>query len=85
MLKLNIFLIVCALFTGCYSSKPLVTETPKNNSTYAVEYLFEHEGCKVYRFNDRGNAVYFTNCRGETIAATDSTQVRNTTNTRKNR
>jgi hypothetical protein len=27
-----------------------------------VEYLFEHDGCKVYCFYDRGHYVYFTNC-----------------------
>jgi len=42
-----------------------------------VDYLFEHDGCKVYRFYDRGNYVYFTNCRGEAIVKTDSTEIRN--------
>lgn len=46
-------------------------------TTYTVEYLFEHEDCKVYRFYDRGYYVYFTNCNGEAIGRTDSTVVRN--------
>jgi hypothetical protein len=64
---------------GCYTQHqlPLTKEAPKNNGTYKVEYLFEHEGCKVYRFRDYGQYVYFTNCNGEAIAKTDSTEVRN--------
>jgi len=56
-----------------YAQKPLVTGAPENNKTYKVEYLFEHDGCKVYRFYDYGNYVYFTNCNGQTMARTDST------------
>lgn len=56
---------------------PLAKGKSENNKTYDVEYLFEHDGCKVYRFYDRGNCVYFTNCRGEAIAKTDSTEERN--------
>jgi len=57
--------------------KPITSEKSKNNDAYTVEYLFEHEGCKVYRFYDRGNYVYFTNCNGETVVQTDSTELRN--------
>lgn len=56
---------------------PLTKGKSENNKTYDVEYLFEHDGCKVYRFYDRGNCVYFTNCRGEAIAKRDSTEERN--------
>lgn len=59
--------------------QPLETIPSQNNETYTVQYLFEHEGCKVYRFYDKGNYVYFTNCRGETIAQRDSIVVRNIT------
>ncbi|HCY41263.1 MAG TPA: hypothetical protein DHV48_07910 [Prolixibacteraceae bacterium] len=50
---------------------------PANNDTYQVEYLFEHDGCKVYRFEDRGHYVYFTNCVGDvTSIQKDSTEAR---------
>lgn len=64
---------------GCYTQEPLAKQTPRNNKTYEIEYLFEHDGCKVYRFEDRGRDVYFTNCAGEVIGLTDSTQIRNPT------
>ena len=71
------------LLAGCAIQEPLTREEANNNKTYNVEYLFEHEGCKVYRFYDRGRYVYFTNCRGEAIAMTDSTTVKNTISVKK--
>ncbi|MBN1924684.1 MAG: DUF4884 domain-containing protein [Prolixibacteraceae bacterium] len=56
------------LATSCYSRRPIFSDRPANNKTYEVEYLFEYDGCKVYRFYDNGNYVYFTNCRGEAIS-----------------
>lgn len=78
-----IFTILAVLIigVGCMQ-RPIETIRPYNNDTYSVQYLFEHDGCKVYRFIDRGQCVYFTNCWGETISKTDSTQTRNTTNMR---
>jgi len=65
------------ILVSCSTERPLYTTPPENNETYKVDYLFEHDGCKVYRFYDRGNYVYFTNCRGEAIVKTDSTEIRN--------
>jgi hypothetical protein len=71
------------LCSACVTQRqqPLTTTPPENNTTYKVEYLFEHEGCKIYRFYDRGNYVYFTNCNGEAINQSDSTVIRNSTRT----
>jgi hypothetical protein len=69
--------IVLLMASGCATGIPLQTKESENNKTYEVDYLFEHDGCKVYRFYDRGNYVYFTNCRGEAIVKTDSTETRN--------
>lgn len=71
-----VFLLIF-VFTSCYYRVPLQTGPANNNETYEVEYLFEHDGCKVYRFYDRGNYVYFSNCKGEvTSIANDSTATR---------
>jgi len=78
-MKKYLSLLLLLPAAGCFTGQPLTREAPKNNSTYKVEYLFEHEGCKVYRFWDYGHYVYFTNCNGEAIAKTDSTEVRNST------
>ena len=64
-------------FASCWSNKPISKESPMNNKTYEVEYLFEHDGCKVYRFMDMGEYVYFTNCSGKvTSLKNDSTKVK---------
>jgi hypothetical protein len=68
------FFPIIALFilvSACSSRRPLFSDRPENNKTYEIEYLFEYDGCKVYRFYDRGNYVYFTNCRGEAISFTN--------------
>ena len=79
--RLFLLLFLCCPLFGCVVSHPIETQIPKNNKTYDVEYLFEHDGCKVYRFRDLGTWVYFTNCRGEAIAYPDSAAViRNSTN-----
>jgi hypothetical protein len=53
---------------SCSINRPISTLVPDNNKTYQVDYLFEHDGCKVYRFQDNGHYVYFTNCTGETAS-----------------
>ncbi|NDV69143.1 DUF4884 domain-containing protein [Dysgonomonas sp. 25] len=78
-----VLLCLCAFYScfglsgGTYYGQALREERPGDNPSYRVEYLFEHDGCKVYRFYDRGNYVYFTNCKGNiTAIANDSTQTR---------
>ena len=74
-------LVACCsyLLVSCVATypRPVTTEAPVNNHQYQVDYLFEHEGCKVYRFYDQGNFVYFTNCTDMAVKVTDSTQVIN--------
>lgn len=73
-----LFVIILATgFTSCYTGRPVAKQIPDNNQTYNVDYLFEHDGCKVYRFYDKGNYVYFTNCTGRVTAiSNDSAKVR---------
>ena len=81
-MKTSIKLLFVSLMLGiisysCSSNKPIAVGPSDNNKTYKVDYLFEHDGCKVYRFYDNGRHVYFTNCNGEAIKiANDSTQTR---------
>ena len=76
-MKKYLLFLFSASIVSCSTQRPIQSQPPFNNQTYNVEYLFEHAGCKVYRFYDRGNYVYFTNCNGETITKSDSTEVRN--------
>lgn len=65
-------------FNSC-ASIPLKIGESENNSTYTVSYLFEHDGCKVYRFYDKGNYVYFTTRGDVTSITNDSTAQRTIT------
>jgi hypothetical protein len=74
--SLLVLIIGCGFFS-CAHQIPISKVTPENNKTYQVDFLFEHDGCKVYRFNDSGNRVYFTNCNGDvTSIKSDSTEKR---------
>ena len=55
MKYLILFLFIGVLLvavSSCVSGKPLVQGSVENNDTYKVDYLFEHDGCRVYRFRD---------------------------------
>ncbi|MPM50481.1 hypothetical protein SDC9_97222 [bioreactor metagenome] len=84
-IKILILIILLGIMPCCSAIYhfPVSTEIPANNQSYEVDYLFEHDGCKVYRFYDRGNYVYFTNCRGDvTSIKNDSTAERVTNSVR---
>jgi len=61
----KIFLVAIAALTlsSCYKD-------PQNMTTegngFEVEFLFEKDSIRVYRFRDGGNVHYFTT-RGETV------------------
>ncbi len=81
IIKTSVLIAVITLFFSCTilqpKQKPVSSITPNDNQTYKVEYLFEHEGCKVYRFLDDGHFVYYTNCNSDvTSIENDSTQTR---------
>lgn len=60
ILSAVIVLLAALMFTGCYVRQPLQTTPAQNNYTYDVDYLFDHDGVRVYRFYDGGRYVYFT-------------------------
>ena len=52
------------LLSSCKKEAQEVVST--TNSEIRVDFLFEVDGIKVYRFNDNGYFVYFTNRTGNT-------------------
>lgn len=46
--------------TGCEHDP--VSTTVTNNASVPVSLLFEHDGCKVFRFEDGGRNRYFVKC-----------------------
>jgi len=63
MKKIFLLLLTVGFLTGCYK-EPQSSETVGKG--IKVEFLFEKDGIKVYRFND-GNYHYFTS-KGETMS-----------------
>lgn len=61
--------------SSCATKRPISKTAPDNNPSYRVEYLFEHDGCKVYRFMDMGHYIYFTNCQGD-VSSMENDSVR---------
>lgn len=79
MIKLFFLLFVFMGVTSCFTAIPLEKKRSENNDTYTISYLFEHDGCKVYRFYDNGNYVYFTTRGDVTSIKNDSTHKRTIT------
>jgi hypothetical protein len=65
--------ILLSLFlTGCAADA--VSTSRSTNPAVPVSLLFEHEGCKVYRFADNGNYHYYANCKGSSVTTLTDTQ-----------
>ena len=56
-----------AIIFGACQIEPMSKERLGKDDGFEVEYLFEKDGVKVYRFYDNGHAHYFTT-GGETIS-----------------
>lgn len=50
------------IFTGCVKD----AKESVQNGNFVVEFLFEENGCKMYRFKDGMRYVYWSDCRGNT-------------------
>lgn len=60
-------IIAAVLLVGCEA------ETQTRHTTVngvQVGFLFEYQGCRVYRFSDEGRYHYYTNCKGGSLTTT---------------
>ena len=58
----SVILFLCViLLSGCTKE---ATETTQNGN-FTVDFLFEQDGCRMYRFSDSGRYIYWTNCQGK--------------------
>jgi len=62
-MKRIIIAMVAVMISGCEKAPESVTHA---GGDFQVGRLFTVDGCSVYRFDDAGRAVYFTNCNGST-------------------
>jgi hypothetical protein len=65
MKKILLIASVTLTLSSCYKDPQNITT---EGNGFEVEYLFEKDGIKVYRFQDGGKAHYFTS-KGETITS----------------
>jgi hypothetical protein len=51
------------LLTSCIKESQSIEKT--DNPEFKLELLFKKDACKIYRFYDGINNVYWTDCRGK--------------------
>ncbi len=62
-----IFIALGVIIFGACTNEPISSERVGKDSEIKVDYLFQKDGVKVYRFLDGGRVHYFTT-NGETIS-----------------
>lgn len=68
-MKTLIALFLIVLMAGCF--KDAQEKKSTSNSAFEVEFLFEIDGCKIYRFVDGGYTRYFTTCKNASTSWTE--------------
>jgi hypothetical protein len=63
----TIIIVLGAMIFGACINEPISKERIGKDDGFEVEYLFDKDGVKVYRFFDNGHYHYFTT-KGETIS-----------------
>lgn len=62
-MKVIIAILLSVVFVGC--TKPGYSVIPNDSrADFEIEYLFECDGVKMYRFYDNGSYRYFTTGNG---------------------
>lgn len=52
--------LAVVLFSSCIKD----AKESVQDGDFNIEFLFEHNGCKVYRFKDGGRYIYWSDCSG---------------------
>ena len=74
--SLPVLLLMPFVLSACFGPSAISVSNAQNNADYTVSYLFEHDGCRVYRFYDAWSRsyVYFTTQGDVTSIPNDSTR-----------
>lgn len=59
-------LILALLSLTLLSCQPGEAVESTQKGDFKIEFLFEQDGCRVYRFKDGTRYVYYSDCRGKT-------------------
>lgn len=60
MKRLILIALAAVALSACHKDP---TGPTRYVGEFKVQELFDKDGCKVYRFEDGGRSVYFTDCR----------------------
>lgn len=52
--------LAVVVFSSCVND----AKESVQDGDFKIEFLFEHDGCKVYRFKDGGRYIYWSDCSG---------------------
>lgn len=58
-------LLLATLFLSLLSCKQQ-EQSSSQNGNFKLEFLFEQNGCKMYRFLDGSRYIYWSDCSGKT-------------------
>lgn len=58
-----VVILLSAFFIGCDEKGRAIDQV--QNGDFNLEFLFEKNGCKMYRFLDGGRYVYWSDCQGK--------------------
>lgn len=64
----KLFVILIIAVSSCKGD----AKTSTQDGDYSIDLIIEHDGCRVYRFNDGGTYIYWSDCRGRTEWKTTS-------------
>jgi hypothetical protein len=74
MRRILILITALLILSGCIKQG----KERKQQGPFTIDLLFEHEGCKVYRFRDNGEYIYYSTCQGTFFNRKTETQYQNT-------
>ena len=63
MNKIFAFFLLGLTLAGCGNKQDKIEKT--SNPKIDLIFLFEKDGCKMYRFCNGGRSVYWSDCRGK--------------------
>ena len=66
MKKILVLILGMLALVGCAKDADPISVSQSNNNDIQVELLFNHDGCKMYRFTDNDRYHYFTKCDNAT-------------------
>lgn len=62
LLIIFVVILIAYMLLGCAKGKP---QEVTQNGDFKVEFLFEQDGCKMYRFKDGKRYIYWVNQTGK--------------------